>query len=52
MSNSVDPDEPSHPDLGSLQKPFINAYGGEGVNIVTGQTNPEKASHNIIRRPS
>ena len=32
MSNSIDPDEPSHLDLSCLQKPIIIAYGRERVN--------------------
>ena len=33
MSNSVDPDEPSHLGLRCLQKPIIIAYGSERVHI-------------------
>ena len=33
MSNSVDPDEPSHLDLRYLQTPIIIVYGSERVNV-------------------
>ena len=48
MSNSVDPDEPSHLDLCCLQKPIIIACGSESVKWALYWFNKFKKQHNPL----